>query len=164
MERFVSTIIELPFDRAAAQSAARIRAELERQGTPIGPYDLLIAGQALAAGLTRVTNNVSEFRRVPGLKVESWPCSGVGLEHRGGSIPRRTPRARHRWPLHFQPINRGCYAARRTGPFGCTAPALRPPPAPPPVAKPARCGFRAGIGRTRNSSKQMGVAGTPGTP
>lgn len=73
VERFISTIAELALDRAAAQSAARVRAELERQGTPIGPYDLLIAGHALAAGLTLVTNNVSEFGRVPGLKLESWP-------------------------------------------------------------------------------------------
>jgi tRNA(fMet)-specific endonuclease VapC len=46
---------------------------LERRGQPIGPYDLLIAGQALASGLTLVTNNVQEFQRVAGLKLESWP-------------------------------------------------------------------------------------------
>ena len=73
VERFVSAIIELPLDRAGAEAAANIRAELERQGTPIGPYDLLIAGQAVAGGLTLVTNNVREFKRVSGLKVESWP-------------------------------------------------------------------------------------------
>ena len=73
VERFVSTIIELPLDRAAAETAARIRADLERQGQPIGPYDLLIAGQALAGGLTLVTNNRQEFQRVAGLKLESWP-------------------------------------------------------------------------------------------
>ena len=73
VDRLVSTIIELPLDRAAAESAARIRADLERRGQPIGPYDLLIAGQAIAAGLTLVTNNVKEFQRVAGLKVESWP-------------------------------------------------------------------------------------------
>jgi tRNA(fMet)-specific endonuclease VapC len=47
--------------------------DLERQGQPIGPYDLLIAGQALATSLTLVTNNVQEFQRVSGLKLESWP-------------------------------------------------------------------------------------------
>ncbi len=73
VERFISVIAELPLDRASAQTAARIRAELERQGTPIGPYDLLIAGQALANGFTLVTNNTSEFQRVTGLKLESWP-------------------------------------------------------------------------------------------
>ena len=73
VERFVSIIIELPFDRTAAAAAARVRAWLERQGQPIGPYDLLIAGQALASNLTLVTNNLQEFQRVPGLKLESWP-------------------------------------------------------------------------------------------
>jgi tRNA(fMet)-specific endonuclease VapC len=71
--RFVSVLAELPLDRATAQTAARIRAELDRQGTPIGPYDLLIAGQALANGFTLVTNNTSEFQRVTGLALESWP-------------------------------------------------------------------------------------------
>ena len=73
VERFISAIIELPLDRAAAENAARIRADLERQGQPIGPYDLLIAGQAFASGLTPVTGNVQEFQRVSGLKLESWP-------------------------------------------------------------------------------------------
>jgi len=73
VERLISAIIELPLDRAGAEAAANIRAELERQGTPIGPYDLLIAGQAVAGGLTLVTNNVGEFKRVSGLKLESWP-------------------------------------------------------------------------------------------
>lgn len=72
VERFVSAILELPFDRAGAEAAANIRAELERRGTPIGPYDLLIAGQAVASGLTLVTNNVREFQRISRLKLESW--------------------------------------------------------------------------------------------
>jgi tRNA(fMet)-specific endonuclease VapC len=73
VERFVAAIVELPLDRAGAEAAAKIRAELERQGTPIGPYDLLIAGQAVASGLTLVTKNVREFQRVSGLKLETWP-------------------------------------------------------------------------------------------
>jgi tRNA(fMet)-specific endonuclease VapC len=73
VERFVSVIIELPLDRSSADAAAKIRADLERQGNVIGPYDLLIAGQALAAGLTLVTNNVREFQRVRGLNIQSWP-------------------------------------------------------------------------------------------
>jgi tRNA(fMet)-specific endonuclease VapC len=73
VERFVSTIFELPLERAAAEIAARIRGDLERKGQPIGPYDLLIAGQALASGLTLVTSNRQEFQRVSGLKLESWP-------------------------------------------------------------------------------------------
>jgi tRNA(fMet)-specific endonuclease VapC len=72
VERFVGAIIELPFDRSAAEVAARIRADLEQQGTSIGPYDLLIAGQALANNLTLVSNNVQEFQRVAGLRLESW--------------------------------------------------------------------------------------------
>jgi len=73
VELFLSVIAELPFDRAAAETAARIRVELEKKGTPIGPYDILIAGHALVNGLTVVTNNLGEFQRVGGLKVEAWP-------------------------------------------------------------------------------------------
>jgi tRNA(fMet)-specific endonuclease VapC len=73
VERFVSVVIELPLDRPSAEAAARVRAELERQGNLIGPYDLLIAGQALAGGLTLVTNNIREFERVSGLNLQSWP-------------------------------------------------------------------------------------------
>ncbi len=73
VERFISAVIELPLDRASAEAAAKVRAELERQGSVIGPYDLLIAGQALAGGLTLVTNNIREFQRVKGLSLQSWP-------------------------------------------------------------------------------------------
>jgi tRNA(fMet)-specific endonuclease VapC len=73
VERFVTTVIELPLDRAAAEEAARIRANLERKGQPIGPYDLLVAGQACASGLTLVTNNIQEFQRISALRLESWP-------------------------------------------------------------------------------------------
>ena len=62
----------LAFDAADARAAAQIRADLRRKGTPIGPYDLLIAGQALARGLVVVTRNVREFGRVEGLEVEDW--------------------------------------------------------------------------------------------
>ena len=73
VERFISALIELPLDRASADAAAKVRADLESQGNVIGPYDLLIAGQALAGGLTLVTNNVREFQRVSGLNLQSWP-------------------------------------------------------------------------------------------
>ncbi|MCW8130529.1 MAG: type II toxin-antitoxin system VapC family toxin [Planctomycetota bacterium] len=64
---------ELPaFDVRAAQVYGRIRAELERKGTPIGPHDLLIAAHALSISAVLVTNNVREFRQVPGLRHESW--------------------------------------------------------------------------------------------
>lgn len=58
-----------------ARVAGAIRAELARAGTPIGPYDVLIAGQAKARDLCVVTNNTREFGRVAGLKVEDWMTS-----------------------------------------------------------------------------------------
>jgi len=73
VEQLISAVIQLPLDRAASENAARLRADLEKGGQPIGPYDLLIAGQALASGLTLVTGNIQEFQRVTGLKLESWP-------------------------------------------------------------------------------------------
>ena len=64
--------ILLPFSEEDASAAAKIRATLERQKQPIGPYDTLIAGQAIARGLTLVTANVSEFARVESLQLEDW--------------------------------------------------------------------------------------------
>jgi tRNA(fMet)-specific endonuclease VapC len=60
------------FDQADAEDAAKIRAHLAIKGKPIGPYDVLIAGQARARGLTVVTNNTKEFKRVPSLSIEDW--------------------------------------------------------------------------------------------
>lgn len=62
----------LDLDPEDARVAGEIRAELARQGTPIGPYDMLIAGQAKARDLVLVTNNTREFSRVAGLKLEDW--------------------------------------------------------------------------------------------
>jgi tRNA(fMet)-specific endonuclease VapC len=62
----------LGFDANDARHAGQVRASLAAAGTPIGPYDVLIAGQALARNLTLVTSNVREFRRVPGLRVKDW--------------------------------------------------------------------------------------------
>lgn len=62
----------LDFDHADARRAGEVRARLDALGQHIGPYDVLIAGQALARGLTLVTRNVREFTRVEGLKVENW--------------------------------------------------------------------------------------------
>lgn len=62
----------MDFDREDARHAAEIRAGLALQGTPIGGYDVLIAGQARARGLTLVTRNLREFGRVAGLSVEDW--------------------------------------------------------------------------------------------
>jgi tRNA(fMet)-specific endonuclease VapC len=62
----------LDFDREDARRAGEIRATLASKGRSIGPYDVLIAGQASAKGLTLVTRNVREFERVEGLAVENW--------------------------------------------------------------------------------------------
>lgn len=62
--------IELTRDDAVA--AGFIRADLRAAGTPLGPYDVLMAGQAKARGLTLVTNNTREFARVDGLEVVDW--------------------------------------------------------------------------------------------
>ena len=62
----------VPFDVSDARSAGAIRSELEAAGRPIGPYDLLIAGQARARGLTLITANSREFQRVRDLDCEDW--------------------------------------------------------------------------------------------
>jgi tRNA(fMet)-specific endonuclease VapC len=72
LQAFFSAIATLPFDEADAQAAAAIRAALKTRGRPIGAYDVLIAGTALARGLVVVTSNVVEFERINGLQVEDW--------------------------------------------------------------------------------------------
>lgn len=67
-----SRITVLPFTNPEAKAAAKIRAELENKGTPIGPLDNLIAGTAIAANAVMVTHNIKEFSRVPGLLTEDW--------------------------------------------------------------------------------------------
>jgi tRNA(fMet)-specific endonuclease VapC len=62
----------LEFSREDARSAGEIRAKLAAMGTPIGPYDVLIAGQTLARNLILVTRNKKEFERIPELRVEDW--------------------------------------------------------------------------------------------
>jgi tRNA(fMet)-specific endonuclease VapC len=62
----------LDFDRMCAEEYGVIRAELEALGTPIGPYDLMIAATARAHSLTVVTHNTREYRRVVALEVEDW--------------------------------------------------------------------------------------------
>ena len=65
-------IAVLPFDAEDAAHAGDIRAHLESKGTPIGPYDCLIAAQARRRGATLVTANTREFARVPGLMLTDW--------------------------------------------------------------------------------------------
>lgn len=68
----LSNIEILDFDMKAAEEYGRIRADLEKKGTPIGPLDMMIAGHAKSLGYTVVTNNVGEFKRVEGLQHENW--------------------------------------------------------------------------------------------
>lgn len=72
LEKLFAVIAVIPFDAAAAAEAARVRHELETIGQKIGPYDLLIAGQALGASLSLVTNNTGEFARIQSLRLWDW--------------------------------------------------------------------------------------------
>ncbi len=72
IEDFCSRLEVLPYGAKAAQHYGAIRATLEKLGQPIGVNDLHIAGHARSEGLVLVTNNVSEFERVPALELENW--------------------------------------------------------------------------------------------
>jgi tRNA(fMet)-specific endonuclease VapC len=72
LEAFFSAVATLPFDEADARAAAAIRASLKSRGQPIGAYDVLIAGTAVARGLVVVTSNLNEFERVTALQIEDW--------------------------------------------------------------------------------------------
>lgn len=72
LEAFVHPLEILEFDAAATRPYAQVRTALEKQGTPIGAMDLLIAAHALDLGATLVTHNTREFARVPGLKLDNW--------------------------------------------------------------------------------------------
>lgn len=72
MEKFLAPLEVRDFDLAAARHYGQVRTALQRKGTPIGPLDMQIAAHALALDLILVTNNLREFRRVPGLRVENW--------------------------------------------------------------------------------------------
>ena len=72
IEGMIARLEVLPFDELAAAHFGQLRAELARAGTPIGPFDQMIAGHARALGLVLVTNNVDEFKRVLGLRIENW--------------------------------------------------------------------------------------------
>ena len=72
VQRALDAVVVAPFDQAAAQAYGQIRMTLQRQGTPIGALDMLIAAHAIALGVPLATNNHREFRRVPGLRVENW--------------------------------------------------------------------------------------------
>jgi len=72
LAELISVVQVLPFHEREAQAAAELRATLERDGRPIGPYDTLIAGTALAHGAVLVSRNTREFDRVEALRVEDW--------------------------------------------------------------------------------------------
>jgi tRNA(fMet)-specific endonuclease VapC len=72
LEEIVSRITTLPFGLPEARASARIRANLEAKGRPIGPIDILIAGTALSHGATLVSHNTREFERVEGLALVDW--------------------------------------------------------------------------------------------
>ena len=72
LELFLAPFTIIPFDGKDAVIAGQVRRYLEKEGTPIGPYDLQIAAQALSRDMTVITHNVNEFCRVPGIKTEDW--------------------------------------------------------------------------------------------
>jgi tRNA(fMet)-specific endonuclease VapC len=72
LEAFLLPLEVVPFDLDSALAYGKIRAELERQGKPIGGMDMLIAAQAIAQGLTLITHNLKEFQRIFGLNCETW--------------------------------------------------------------------------------------------
>lgn len=72
LQLFLETVETLVFGHAEAKAAAQVRSDLEARGLPIGPFDVLIAGTALAHHATLVTRNTREFARVRGLSVENW--------------------------------------------------------------------------------------------
>lgn len=72
IEAFLARLALLDYDLHAAEHTGQLRAELQKLGTPIGPYDQMIAGHARSLGLIVVTNNEREFERVSGLRMENW--------------------------------------------------------------------------------------------
>jgi tRNA(fMet)-specific endonuclease VapC len=72
LEQFLVPLKIAAFDQAAAWSYGRLREQLEAKGTPIGSMDMLIAAHALSHGVRLVSNNLREFRRVHGLRLENW--------------------------------------------------------------------------------------------
>ncbi len=72
LAQFAAPMEIIAYDHKASQSYGKIRCHLEKQGTPIGALDMLIAAHAFSAGCILVTNNEKEFNRVPDLKIENW--------------------------------------------------------------------------------------------
>ena len=72
LAKFLLPLNLIDLDRSSAVETSIIRAQLEKEGMPIGPYDLLIAGLARSREMTLVTNNIKEFERVVSLHLENW--------------------------------------------------------------------------------------------
>lgn len=72
LTQLIDVVQVLPFGLNEARHVADIRASLEAQGQPIGPYDILIAATACAVNGTLVTHNIKEFKRIGGLQIEDW--------------------------------------------------------------------------------------------
>ena len=72
LTQFLAPIETIDFDDKSAEVYGRIRAHLEKRGTPIGPLDTLIGAHALSLGYTLVTNNTKEFERIPDIELENW--------------------------------------------------------------------------------------------
>ena len=72
IEGLAARLEVMPFDEKAAAHFGQLRTELAKAGKSIGPYDLMIAGHARALGLVLITNNLKEFQRVPGLRLDNW--------------------------------------------------------------------------------------------
>ncbi len=72
IEQFTARLEVLPFEAKAAAHYGQLRAELERAGTPCGSHDMQIGGHARSEGLIVVTNNMREFSRMAGIRVENW--------------------------------------------------------------------------------------------
>ncbi len=72
LEGFAARLDILPFGENEAKQFGQVKAELESNGELIGPYDMMIAGHARSQGLVLVTNNLREFKKVNGLRIENW--------------------------------------------------------------------------------------------
>jgi tRNA(fMet)-specific endonuclease VapC len=72
LEQFLAPLEVVAFDQVAAWTYGRVREQLEAKGIPIGSMDMLIAAHALSLGVRLVSNNLREFRRVPGLRLDNW--------------------------------------------------------------------------------------------
>ncbi len=72
LSNFLRSFDTIDIDNRVAETAGKIRADLDKKGTPVGPYDLLIAASALSREYKLVTHNTKEFSRIDGLEIEDW--------------------------------------------------------------------------------------------